>query len=266
VVFDKRRALASMPRAARVPARLMMAAIIGRNPLPDPVISRIARGAAEGDIGTLPYSWDPDYPARLGLLPREGGPDDVRWFEIDPCFVFHTLNAYEDGDTVVVDVVRQDRMFATVLNGPDEGPSTMARFTIDLLADKVREDRFDEHSQEFPRIDERFTGRRHRFGYSIGLQEGRPGDAVFRHDLVSGATQVRNLGPGREASEFCFVESEGATAEGDGVLMGYVFDQDKGTSELVFLDAETLEDVAAVHLPARVPAGFHGSWSPTDPA
>ena len=79
------------------------------------MISRIARGAAEGDIGTLPYSWDPDYPARLGLLPREGGPDDVRWFEIDPCFVFHTLNAYEDGDTVVVDVVRHDRMFATVL-------------------------------------------------------------------------------------------------------------------------------------------------------
>ena len=124
---------------------------------------------------TLPYSWDQDYPARLGLLPREGGSGDVRWFDIDPCFVFHTLNAYEDGDTVVVDVVRHDRMFATVLNGPDEGPATLARFTIDLAADKVREDRFDDHSQEFPRIDERHTGRRHRFGYSVGFEDGRPG-------------------------------------------------------------------------------------------
>ena len=263
VVFDKRMAVASMPRAMRLPARLMMAAIIGRNPLPDPVIARIARGAAEGDIGTLPYSWDPDYPARLGLLPREGGPDDVRWFEIDPCFVFHTLNAYEDGDTVVVDVVRHDRMFATVFNGPDEGPSTMARFTIDLVADKVREDRFDDHSQEFPRIDERFTGRRHRYGYSVGIHDGAPGDAVLRHDLAAGTTNVRNLGAGREASEFCFVEHENATGEADGVLMGYVFDRSRGTSDLVFLDAETLEDVAAVHLPARVPAGFHGSWAPT---
>jgi carotenoid cleavage oxygenase len=264
VVFDKAQAIASMPRAMRIPARLMLGAIIGRNPLPDPVINRIARGGAEGRIDTLPYSWDPDYPARLGLLPREGGPDDVRWFEIDPCFVFHTVNAYEDGDTVVVDVVRHPRMFATVLNGPDEGPATMARFTIDLVADKVREDRFDDHSQEFPRIDERFTGRRHRFGYSVGLQDrNTPGDAVLRHDLAAGSTTVRNLGSGRDASEFCFVEHENPKGEADGVLMGYVYDRAGGTSDLVILDAETLEDVAAVHLPARVPAGFHGSWSPT---
>lgn len=264
VVFDKQRALAGMPRAARLPAGLMMSALIGRNPLPDPVIARIARGARSGGApGTLPYSWDPDYPARLGLLPRDGGSDDVRWFEIDPCFVFHTLNAYEDGDTVVVDVVRHDRMFATVLNGPDEGPATLARFTIDLSADKVREERFDDHSQEFPRIDERQTGRRHRYGYSIGFADGLPGDAVLRHDLVAGATVARHLGPGREASEFCFVADEGAAKEADGVLMGYVFDRERGSSDLVLLDAETLEDVAAVHLPARVPAGFHGSWSPT---
>jgi len=263
VVFDKKIALETMPRAQRIPARLMMSAIIGRNPLPDPVIARIARGSRSGGIGSLPYSWDADYPARLGLLPREGGSEDVRWFEIDPCFVFHTLNAYEDGDTVVIDVVRHDRMFATVLNGPDEGPSTMARFTIDLAADKVREDRFSEQPQEFPRIDERLTGRHHRFGYSIGFPGGRSTDAVIRHDLAAGSTVVRNLGAGREASEFCFVPNEGSTTEADGVLMGYVFDPPSGTSDLVMLDAETLEDVASVHLPARVPAGFHGSWNPS---
>jgi carotenoid cleavage oxygenase len=263
VVFDKKIALQGMPRPMRVPARLMMSAIIGRNPLPDPVIARIARGSRSGVLDSLPYSWDADYPARLGLLPREGSSEDVRWFEIDPCFVFHTLNAYEDGDTVVIDVVRHDRMFATVLNGPDEGPSTMARFTIDLLADKVREDRFDDHSQEFPRIDERHTGRRHRWGYSIGFQDGLPGDSVLRHDLAAGSTELRNLGAGREASEFCFVPNEGATEEADGVLMGYVFDQASGTSDLVMLDAETLEDIASVHLPVRVPAGFHGSWNPS---
>ena len=243
----------------------MMSAIIGRNPLPDPVISRIARGAAGGrPIDTLPYSWDPDYPARLGLLPREGGPDDVRWFEIDPCFVFHTLNAYEDGDTVVVDVVRHDRMFATVLNGPDEGPATLARFTIDLLADKVREDRFDEHAQEFPRIDERLTGRRHRFGYSVGFEDGpsrrrrappRPGRRVDpgaqpragtrgERVLLRASTSTPRRGRRR--------------ADGLRLRPGR-----RAPASLVLLDAETLEDVAAVHLPARVPAGFHGSWSPT---
>ncbi len=265
VVFDTRQAVRTMPRAVRLPARLLMSAIVGRNPLPDPVIARIARGAASsrGGYETLPYSWDPDYPARLGLLPREGGSEDVRWFEIDPCFVFHTLNAYEDGETVVVDVVRHDRMFATVHNGPDEGPATLARFTIDLLADKVREDRFDEHSQEFPRHDERVTGRRHRFGYTVSFDGGGLGDAVLRHDLGAGTTAVRHLGRGREAGELCFVPGDGAVDEATGVLMGYVFDRDREASDLVVLDAETLEDVATVHLPARVPTGFHGNWAPT---
>ena len=264
VVFNKAMATRDMPRALRLPVRLMMSAIIGRNPLPDPVIARIARGSrASNSMETLPYSWDQDYPARLGLMPREGGSGDVRWFDIDPCFVFHTLNAYEDGDTVVVDVVRHDRMFATVLNGPDEGPATLARFTIDLVADKVREDRFDDHSQEFPRIDERHTGKRHRFGYSVGFEDSLPGDAVLRHDLAAGSTDVRHLGVGCEASEFCFIAGDGTTGEAEGVLMGYVYDKAEGRSSLVVLDAETLEDVAAVHLPARVPAGFHGSWAPT---
>jgi carotenoid cleavage dioxygenase len=264
VVFDRRRALEGVPRAMRLPTRLILSAIIGRNPLPDPVISRIARGSRSGaPMPTLPYSWDDGYPARLGLLPRDGESTDVRWFEIDPCYIFHTLNAYEDNGAVVVDVVRHDKMFATVLNGPDEGPTTLARFTIDLTADKVTEDRFDDHSQEFPRIDERGTGRRHRFGYAIGFDDGGPGDAVLRHDLAGGSTVVRRLGAGREASEFCFVAGDGSADEAAGVLMGYVLDRARGCSDLVVLDAQTLEDVAAVHLPARVPAGFHGSWNPT---
>lgn len=264
VVFDKRRAVQGMPRAARLPARLMISAIIGRNPLPDPVIARIARGSRSGGApGTLPYSWDQDYPARLGLVPREGSGADARWFDIDPCFIFHTLNAYEDGDTVVVDVVRHNRMFATVLNGPDEGPASLARFTLDLTAGKVREERFDERSQEFPRINERHTGKRHRFGYSVGFEEGLPGDTVLRHDFAAGAHTVRNLGVGREAGEFCFVANDGATEESDGVLMGYVVDRPTGTSELLVLGAETLEDVAAVRIPTRIPTGFHGSWNPT---
>ncbi|WP_395658955.1 carotenoid oxygenase family protein [Nocardioides sp.] len=217
-----------------------------------------------GAPSRLPYSWDADYPARIGLLPRDGGNADVRWFEIDQCYVFHTLNAYEQGTEVIVDVVRHDRMFATDFTGPNEGPAYLTRFTIDTAAGKVHEHRFDEHSQEFPRFDERLTGRRHRYGYAAGVVAAgvRTGDAVLKHDLVAGTSTERHLGPGREVSEFCFVPSSADAPEDSGVLMGYVFDPAAGTSDLVLLDAETLEDVAAVHLPGRVPAGFHGSWAP----
>lgn len=213
----------------------------------------------------LPYSWDADYPARIGLLPREGTSADVRWFEIDQCYVFHTLNAYEEGADVVIDVVRHDRMFATDFTGPNEGAAYLTRFTLDTVAGTVREHRFDDHSQEFPRYDERLTGQRHRFGYAAGVVgEGvRTGDSVLKHDVVAGTTIERRLGAGLEVSEFCFVPTTPDGAEDDGVLMGYVFDRASGRSDLRLLDAATLDDVAAVHLPARVPAGFHGNWAPT---
>ncbi|WP_183098094.1 carotenoid oxygenase family protein [Nocardioides pelophilus] len=265
VTFDASMVAAELPRMLRRPAGALLSRVIGRNPVPEPLVARMARSRFAA-AGTLPYTWNPAYPARIGLLPRDGDGSDVRWFEIDPCYVFHTVNAYEEGDTVVVDVVRHDRMFATDLTGPNEGAATLTRFVLDLTSGKVREDRFDERSQEFPRIDERLTGRRHRFGYAIELSGPAPGDAVVKHDLVAGTTQSRALGRGRQASEFCFVPTPGGTAEDDGVLMGYVFDKARGVSDLQVLDAQTLEDVATVHLPGRVPAGFHGNWAPTHPA
>ena len=88
---------------------------------------------------------------------------------------------------------------------------------------------------------------------------------MLKHDVVAGTTVERRLGAGREVSEFCFVPAAPDAAEDDGVLMGYVFDRDTGRSDLRILDAATLDDVAAVHLPGRVPAGFHGNWAPTTP-
>jgi carotenoid cleavage dioxygenase len=272
VTFDIDMVAGRLPRPARLPARLLLSRVIGRNPLPEPVVAQVARRGSKAAPAALPYSWDADYPARIGVLPRlEGGDGNraptVRWFDIDPCYVFHSLNAYAVGDPetgeVVVDVIRHDQMFATDFTGPNEGPSRLVRFTLDLATGKVREEGFDERPQEFPRHDERRTGTRHRYGYAVGLDGAAPGDTVLKHDLVAGTTQVRRLGPGQEASEFCFVPSADDAAEDDGVLMGYVHDRASGLSDLVLLDAGSLEDVAAVHLPGRVPAGFHGNWAPT---
>ncbi|MGH2577152.1 MAG: carotenoid oxygenase family protein, partial [Actinomycetota bacterium] len=100
VTFDSRQAVAlSVPRAVRAPARLVLAALIGRVRVPDPIIA--IAGRRMGRNASLPYRWNPNYPARVGVMPRAGGADDVRWFDIEPCYVFHSLNAYDDGDTIV---------------------------------------------------------------------------------------------------------------------------------------------------------------------
>ncbi|MEO9324076.1 carotenoid oxygenase family protein [Nocardioides sp. C4-1] len=264
VTFDVDLVTRGMSRAMRRPARFALNRVIGRNPVPDKVIDAMTRGSAAPS--TLPYSWDDDYPARIGLLPRDTSDGhDVRWFDVDPCFVFHTLNAFDSPETgeVVVDAVRHDRMFATRFDGPDEGPTSLVRFTLDLRSGKATEHRFDEHSQEFPRHDERLTGRRHRFGYAVGFDAGTLGDAVLKHDTVAGTTQRRRLGAGLEVGELVFVPSSDTAAEDDGVLMGYATDRATGLSTLRVLDAGTLDDVATVHLPGRVPTGFHGSWVET---
>jgi carotenoid cleavage oxygenase len=210
----------------------------------------------------FPYRWNPDYQARVGVLPRDAGADAVRWFEIEPCYVFHAMNAYDHGGRVVVDVVRHPKMFASARPGPNENPPTLDRWTIDLAAGRVREERLDDRAQEFPRVDERLTGRRHRYGYSVGgrLQVG---DSVLhRYDLEAGRQESRSFGSGHGLSEFVFVPSASDAPEDQGVLMGYVYDAASDASDLAIVDAVTLETVASVHLPVRVPNGFHGNWLP----
>jgi carotenoid cleavage dioxygenase len=211
----------------------------------------------------FPYRWDPKYPARVGIFSREGDGSDIRWYDVDPCYVFHPLNAYEDGDDFVLEVVRHPKMFDANRLGPDEGPPTLDRWTIDTRAGKVLEARVDDRPQEFPRIDERLTGHRHRYGYAATVGPAGFDGAVLKHDLVKGSTATRDFGAGRQVSEFVFVPSERGTAEDDGVVMGFVYDRVNDRSDLVLLDASTLEDVATVHLPVRVPQGFHGNWVPT---
>jgi carotenoid cleavage dioxygenase len=195
-------------------------------------------------------------------MPRDGGNDDVRWFDVEPCYVFHPLNAYDEGDTIVLDVARHPKMFDTNHLGPDEGPPTMDRWTVDLADGKVRESRFDDRGQEFPRVDERRVGKRHRYGYAPSFPDGDGSDTLLKHDFVAGSTATRTFGPGKVLGEFVFQASSPDAAEDGGVLMGYVYDRATDRSELALLDAQTLQDIASIKLPHRVPAGFHGNWVP----
>jgi carotenoid cleavage dioxygenase len=220
------------------------------------------------EVQPFPFRWDDDHVARVGVMPRSGRDGDVRWFEIDPCYVFHAMNAYDDGDSVVVDISRHPTMFKHSRTGPnDGGVPTLDRWTIDLAAGKIREERLDERGQEFPRVNETVLGSRHRFGYAVGLSNTRDafdGATYFKHDLVAGVTYEHDCGPGRTPGEFVFVPAEAATSEDDGWLIGYVYDAAVDRSDLVILDAHefTASPVACVHLPVRVPYGFHGSWIP----
>ena len=256
VTFDPRKAAELVaPRYLRGATRLMLSALVGRVRVPDPVSAAGMRGSSAG----LPYGWNPKYPARIGVMPRDGTNADVRWFDIEPCYVFHPLNAYDDGDTIVLDVVRHPKIFDR--DDFDQYPGTLDRWTVDLNAGKITEARLDDRGQEFPRVDERLVGRRHRYGYGVTFGSGGS-DTVLKHDLVTGATATRSFGAGSQVSEFVFEPGSPDAGEDDGVLMGFVYQADTDRSDLVLLDAGSLDIAARVHLPDRVPQGFHGNWVP----
>ena len=263
VALDLSASLTSRPAKA-VAGRLTRLA--ERHAAPDFVVRTIMRGSerSSGPGGGMPYRWAPERQARVGVLPREGTVADIRWFEVAPCYVFHPLNAYDDGDRVVLDVVRHASVFNSGHHVVPESPS-LDRWTVDLNAGKVREERIDDTAQEFPRVDERLVGRHHRYGYAVGYSDRATGsaNAILKHDVATRRTQSVVFGAGREPGEFVFAPSTADAAEDDGVAMGFVYDRSTDRSDLVLLDGQTLETVATVHLPVRVPHGFHGNWVPT---
>jgi carotenoid cleavage dioxygenase len=216
----------------------------------------------------FPARWDPEYGARVGVMPRDGGTADVEWLDVDLCYVFHPLNAYDDEDgRVVVDVVRHPKMFDTDLYGPAELPPTLDRWTIDRTARKVIEERLDDRPQEFPRVDDRVVGRRHRYGYGshFGIDDqGIHFGGLLKHDLRAGSTEVRSFGPGTYAGEGVFVAESDRAGEDEGWVLSVVYDEGRDGSDVVILDGSdfTGAEVARVQLPQRVPFGFHGSWVP----
>ena len=118
----------------------------------------------------LPYLWVEDEPGRVGVLPLDGGADDVRWCEVDPCYVFHPCNAFDLPDgRIQMEVARHEAMFRTVTNGPAEGVPTFERWTLDPATGTTTEEQLDDRAHEFPRHDERRLGRHARFGYTVGF-------------------------------------------------------------------------------------------------
>ncbi|MFI6508367.1 carotenoid oxygenase family protein [Streptosporangium sp. NPDC050855] len=213
----------------------------------------------------LPYRWDDGYGARLGVMGRADG--RVRWFDVDPCYVFHVGNAHEDAaGRVVLDAVRYSpESFrqtwgsmggsATGVPGPAETSSlqigsTLHRWTLDLDGGHAKEEALDDRPVEFPTLNEERTGLPSRYLYTVA------DDAVVKYDARTGASVVRPTGG--TTGEAVFVPADGARAEDDGWLMSIVTAAD--ASALLVLDAGTLEPVATVRLPRRVPAGFHGGW------
>ena len=214
--------------------------------------------------GGMPICWSDDYGARLGVMPRNGTNADVVWYEIDPCYVFHPMNSYEDGDRIVLDVARYQKLAF----GPADGegtPAMLHRWTIDPAAGSVRDEPLDDRAIEFPRVHDRVVGKKHRYGYTVGMGEdfGALGASLYKYDVETGKREDHDL-HGCQSGEPVLAALPGASGEDEGWVMTFAYDPGRDKSDLILIDATNFEKepVARIHLPVRVPFGFHGSWIP----
>ncbi len=216
----------------------------------------------------FPLMFESETPSRFGIIPRHGDSGEVRWFETPACFVWHTLNAYEEGDEVVLVACRMNSTNVFVTDESDRLPDGdipyLHRWRFNLKTGEVKEEQLDDVASEFPRVNEELLGRKTRYGYSARMAPGSFPlfDGLIKYDLDTGKSETCEFGKGRYGGEAVFAPRLNASSEDDGWLLTYIYDENTQTSELVVVNAQDMsgETVARVIIPQRVPYGFHAAW------
>lgn len=225
-----------------------------------PAVFDIAAMMSGGQV----LAWQPDLGTRFAVIPRDASAGPT-WLDTDARWVWHFANAYEDGDRIVMDFPGWSAPSFLVPGQPVEG--AYARVTLDPVAGTVSPEPIHHRATEFPRIDDRLTGTKHRY-VTVGSTSGRPDvlpaehDVLCRVDLDTGewVEQVHDLVFG----EVVFAPRTGGTDPLDGYYLAYGTGLDDGRSGLVVWDAGSFPSPprARVLVPQRVPNGLHGNWFP----
>lgn len=240
-------------------------------------------------LNDLPLFWDPEalkagahavrffpeLPSRFGIVPRRGAPSEIRWFEANPCYVLHWINAYEDGDEVVLDGYAQnpklgkrtrlsDAMKPFQILDINAVGAHAYRWRFNLKTGEVKEGPIEEQISEFGMINPRFAGRPYEHVWAV---TAKPGwflfDGIVHLNVQTGERQHYAFPEGVYASESPMAPAQGSGAEDDGYVVTFTTDMNTNSSSFQVFDATdiTTGPVASVKLPQRICVGTHSYWA-----
>lgn len=216
--------------------------------------------------------YDGQRPSRFAVVPRRHAPQTgIRWFEAEPTYVLHWLNAWEEGDQIVMHGYHQatpmppagyDNRGQTL--GPERYGPTLHEWRLDLRTGRSTERQLDPRLLEFGMINARYWGRPYRYSYNMIAHPGSfLFDGILRYDHRTGESQRWLFGEGRYGSESPMAPCHDAQAEDDGFVVSFVTDMQRDRSECLVLDARDLAagPVARIFLPHRISSGTHACWA-----
>ena len=229
--------------------------------------------------GRVKLRFEEDWPTRFGVLPRHGTGDDIRWYEFAPCYILHTINAWENGDWLHMTGCRiqphtdgqgnPDLQSIITIMGRHGLDARLYRWSINLLTGETKESLLDDKwNAEFPTWNNSAMGEPMKYAYCAQIRHepviNFPG--LMKFDLDNGVSEVHSAGPGYTYSEAPFAPAVGATGEDNGYVVSFVRNAEAGQSEVHIIDAQNFSapPVCKLILPHRVPEGFHATWARGD--
>lgn len=262
-------------------------------PLPGPRMPHdMAFTANYAILNDFPLFWRPDMlaagihlarfhrdmPSRFAVVRRDGT-GEVRWFEADPTYVLHFVNAHEDGDAIVLDGFFQHcpapstKGAASIEEGLfrslalDNLQTVLHRWRFDLRTGTTTEHDLSERYTEFGMMNPTYQTRPNRYVYAPTAVPGMfLFDGLVKHDLQTGDETRIGFGDGVYGSETVMAPRTGSTAEDDGYLVTFTIDMVADASFCVVYDAAdpAAGPVCTLRLPERISSGTHATWASRD--
>ena len=229
----------------------------------------------ERDVYAVRYH--PDMPTRFAIVPRRGGDADVRWFDASPTYVLHWINAFEDGDDIVLDGFHQsdpnpasspdDTAFEQMFRFLDISrlQSHPHRWRFNMRTGQTTEQRLSDRVLEFGTINGGYGGRPYRYTYAV---TAKPGWFLFngltKFDTHSGVVDEFKFADGVFASEAPMAPRVGSSSEDDGYVVTFTSDLNDDTSHCQIFSAQDIAagPIAKIRLPERICSGTHSCWAP----
>tara|TARA_B100000678_G_scaffold291447_1_gene308439 strand:+ start:2210 stop:3664 length:1455 start_codon:yes stop_codon:yes gene_type:complete len=238
----------------------------------------------------LPMFWDPKlleqdihkvtfYPemqSKFGIIERMATGNTIRWFEADPCYIYHAINSWEEEQEIVLDVCRMStpvpsKEIRQRLSGPYGAmlawlklDACYHRYRFNLETGETKEETLDDLLSEFPVINNRYSGLSSRYSYHVTLAETDVilFDGLVKIDSIEGTRQGYKFPKGNFGSELQFAPRNNSLLEDDGYLITFVTNMISNKGEIQIFPAEDLSKgpLCRLIVPQQIPPGFHSSF------